>query len=168
MEALRIVAFLGYSGSGKTTTIERLTSALVARGKRVGVIKHLHDYAPRDPAKDTDRFIMCGANPVVGVAQNGLHLFLAGGGLERALTIMGDASPDYVFVEGFSVHPKLTGGDVLCVVCAKNEGEAAELIEKHASRSIVCITGTITNTTQKTEIRGIPILQDTEKLIQLI
>jgi len=169
---LRIVAFLGYSGSGKTTTIEHLTSELVSRGMKVGVIKHIHGgHTLIDPSKDTGRFVRSGANPVVGVVQDGLHLFLAGGDLGQALTLVGDFLPDYLFVEGFSTHPLLGKGDVMCVVCAKTEGEAVELIEKHALRSIVCITGVLANSSKKREIRGVPVLSipdDTHKLIQLI
>jgi molybdopterin-guanine dinucleotide biosynthesis protein MobB len=169
---LRIVAVLGYSGSGKTTTIEHLTSELVSRGMKVGVVKHIHgEHTLFDYSKDTGRFVKSGANPVVGVAQDGLHLFLAGEDLERALMLVRNSSPDYLFVEGFSTHTLLRGVDVMCVVCAKTEDEAVELIEKHTTRSIVCVTGVLAINSKKNEIRGIPILtipDDTCKLIQLI
>lgn len=138
----------------------------------MGVVKHIHsEHTVFDPSKDTGRFVKSGANPVVGVAQGGLHLFLAGEGLERALMLVRDFSPDYLFVEGFSIHPLLRGEDVMCVVRAKTEDEAVELIEKHTTRSIVCVTGVPASNSKKNEIRGIPILtipDDTCKLIQFI
>jgi len=169
---LRVVAVLGYSGSGKTTTIEHLTSTLASKGMSVGVIKHIHaKHTYVEPSRDTERFVKSGANLVVGVDQDGLHLFLKSGGLEKAFDLMKKASPDYLFVEGFNTHLLLRGDNVVCIVCAKTEDEAVELIEKHAPRRIVCVTGVLANTSKKEEVRGVPILRlpsSTSRLIQLI
>ena len=163
---------MGYSGSGKTTTIEYLTSALVSKGMSVGVIKHIHaKHTHMEPPRDKERFVRSGANLVVGVDQDGLHLFLKGGGLKKAFDLMKKYSPDYLFVEGFNTHPLLRGDDVVCVVCAKTEDEAVELIEKHVPRRIVCATGVLGRTSKKEEVRGVPVLRlpkGTSRLIQLI
>jgi len=53
-----IVCFVGRSRSGKTTFLEKLIPELVARGHRVGVVKH-------EPGKDTRRLNEAGAWRVV-------------------------------------------------------------------------------------------------------
>ncbi|MCL5057026.1 MAG: molybdopterin-guanine dinucleotide biosynthesis protein B, partial [Actinobacteria bacterium] len=40
MKKIPVISFVGYSGSGKTTFLERLIPELKARNLRVGVIKH--------------------------------------------------------------------------------------------------------------------------------
>lgn len=59
---MKVVVFSGYSGSGKTTVIERLIPALKARGLRVSVVKHAHHKFDIDhPGKDTWRHREAGA-----------------------------------------------------------------------------------------------------------
>lgn len=57
-----IFSVVGFSGSGKTTYIERLIPALTSRGLRVGTIKHhMHDFDMDVPGKDTWRHRKAGA-----------------------------------------------------------------------------------------------------------
>ena len=66
----KVVAFAGYSGSGKTRLIEQLIPALKLRGLRVSVVKHAHHKFDIDHAgKDTWRHREAGAFEVV-VASN--------------------------------------------------------------------------------------------------
>lgn len=67
---MNVVAFAGFSGSGKTTVIEKLIVALKARGQRVSVVKHAHQRFDIDHAgKDTWRHREAGAFEVV-IASN--------------------------------------------------------------------------------------------------
>jgi molybdopterin-guanine dinucleotide biosynthesis adapter protein len=54
-----IIAISGYSKSGKTTLIEKLTPELEKRGYRVATIKHTH-HEIADPGKDTERHLTTG------------------------------------------------------------------------------------------------------------
>lgn len=57
-----IVAFVGHSGSGKTTFVEKLITRLTRQGVRVAVIKHdVHGFEMDQPGKDTWRHKQAGA-----------------------------------------------------------------------------------------------------------
>jgi len=61
-----VVGLAGYSGSGKTTFLEKLIAELKGRGYRVGVIKHTSHPVEFDrPGKDTWRHARAGADVVV-------------------------------------------------------------------------------------------------------
>ncbi len=69
------IAFMGRSGSGKTTFLERLIPVLVERGLRVGVLKHAHHKIEIDtPGKDSFRLRQAGAIEVVANAPNQMAL----------------------------------------------------------------------------------------------
>lgn len=71
----RIVAFVGPSGVGKTTVIERVVDELTRQGYRVGVLKHdCHGFEMDRPGKDTWRFTQAGAAAVAIASPNRLAL----------------------------------------------------------------------------------------------
>lgn len=98
-----IVSFVGRSGSGKTTLLERVIAALVARGLRVGVVKHhAHDIELDVPRKDSWRHAKAGA---VSTVVSGPHQFALVSRVERERTLdelvdlLGEV--DVVLSEGF-------------------------------------------------------------------
>ena len=65
-QAPPIISFVGHSGSGKTTIIERLIPELKNRGLRVGTIKHdLHDFDIDHPGKDSWRHKRAGSERTI-------------------------------------------------------------------------------------------------------
>lgn len=61
-----IVSVVGYSGSGKTTFVEKLIPALTCRGLKVGTIKHhMHEFEMDSPGKDTWRHRRAGASVTI-------------------------------------------------------------------------------------------------------
>lgn len=63
---LPVVSFVGNSGAGKTTILEKVVSELKGRGYRVAVIKHVHhDFQIDHPGKDSWRFTQAGSDSVV-------------------------------------------------------------------------------------------------------
>ncbi len=59
---MRIVSFVGWSGTGKTTLIEHLIGELTERSLRVAVIKHdAHRFEIDKEGKDSWRFTKAGA-----------------------------------------------------------------------------------------------------------
>jgi molybdopterin-guanine dinucleotide biosynthesis protein MobB len=63
---LPVVSFVGNSGAGKTTILEKVVSELKGRGYRVAVIKHVHhDFQIDYPGKDSWRFTQAGSDSVV-------------------------------------------------------------------------------------------------------
>jgi molybdopterin-guanine dinucleotide biosynthesis protein MobB len=99
---MRIVSFVGRSGTGKTTLIERLILELSARGLRVAVIKHdAHRFDIDVEGKDTWRFTKAGAvvSTIVSAEKSAMVE-------TRKLTLWDMAARikdvDIILVEGFS------------------------------------------------------------------
>lgn len=64
-ETTPIITFVGKSGTGKTTFLERLIPVLKGRGLRLAVLKHdAHHFEMDKPGKDTYRFTAAGADVV--------------------------------------------------------------------------------------------------------
>ena len=62
---VKAVCFVGWSGSGKTTIVERLVPVLRARGYAVGYLKsHGRQFQMDREGKDTDRIYRAGAERV--------------------------------------------------------------------------------------------------------
>ncbi|MDD6024469.1 MAG: molybdopterin-guanine dinucleotide biosynthesis protein B [Oscillospiraceae bacterium] len=60
-----MITFVGKSGTGKTTFLEKLIPVLKARGLRLAVLKHdAHHFEMDKPGKDTYRFTAAGADVV--------------------------------------------------------------------------------------------------------
>ena len=58
-----IVSFVAYSGTGKTTFLERLIPKLKARGLKIAIVKHDgHRFEIDHEGKDSDRFTKAGAD----------------------------------------------------------------------------------------------------------
>jgi molybdopterin-guanine dinucleotide biosynthesis protein B len=65
MKYTPLFSFIGSSGSGKTTFIEKLIGELKNRGVKLGVIKHdAHKFEIDKPGKDSYRFKQAGADIV--------------------------------------------------------------------------------------------------------
>ena len=61
-----ILGFVAFSGTGKTTLLERLIPLLRERGIRVALLKHAHhDFDIDTPGKDSYRLRKAGANQVM-------------------------------------------------------------------------------------------------------
>jgi molybdopterin-guanine dinucleotide biosynthesis adapter protein len=103
---VKVVAFAGHSGAGKTTLVEQLLPLLKAQGLRVSVVKHAHHPFDMDqPGKDTWRHREAGAFEVVAVSPQRLVLMRE---FERTSEVtvhqaIAELYPgvDWVLVEGF-------------------------------------------------------------------
>lgn len=66
MPAIPVMAFAAYSGTGKTTLIEKIIRCLKGRGIRLAVVKHdAHDFDIDHKGKDSWRFTQAGADVTV-------------------------------------------------------------------------------------------------------
>lgn len=66
-----IVSFVGYSGSGKTTFIEKLIPVLTGYGLKIAIIKHdAHGFQMDKPGKDTWRHKQAGASATAIISKN--------------------------------------------------------------------------------------------------
>lgn len=112
--AVKVLGITGYSGTGKTTLLEKLIPALLQRNIRVGVIKHSHHNVDIDKAgKDSHRLRMAGANPTVLASDEGWAMMQeTGSQAVRFADLFAKFSPqdvDLVLVEGFKqeAFPKI-------------------------------------------------------------
>lgn len=102
-----ILSFVGRSGSGKTTVIERLIPLLTARGIRVATIKHhLHAFDMDREGKDSYRHKLAGAKLAMIVSPKKLALVED---LDRELDLEGLLSRhihdvDLVITEGYKTE----------------------------------------------------------------
>ena len=99
-----VVSFVGNSGAGKTTILEKVVNELKGRGYRVAVIKHVHhDFQIDYPGKDSWRFTQAGSDSVVIASATKIAL------VERRtaepplddLVAMVEGRADIVLTEGF-------------------------------------------------------------------
>jgi molybdopterin-guanine dinucleotide biosynthesis protein MobB len=73
---IRVFRFVGHSGTGKTTLLERIIPELARRGLRVAVAKDTHHTVELDqPGKDSFRLRAAGADQVVLSTDGQLTLF---------------------------------------------------------------------------------------------
>lgn len=117
----KIFGFAGFSGSGKTTMLEKVIPLLTARGLRIAVIKHAHHKFDIDkPGKDSYRHREAGAVEVMVVSGFRWALMheLVDEDEPSLETLCSRLSPcDLVLVEGYKyseipkveVHRSVTG-----------------------------------------------------------
>lgn len=102
-KSIPVIGLAGYSGSGKTTFLEKLVGELKSRGYRVGVVKHTHQQVQFDqPGKDTWRFARAGADVVALAAPGGVKVvsqFEGDPAPEEVLAMI--SGVDLVIVEGY-------------------------------------------------------------------
>ena len=96
-----VIGFSAYSGTGKTTVMEKVIRLLTDCGVRVGVIKHdCHGIDIDRPGKDSYRHVQAGAAEVLLASpEKTVWMGPGGDGLEMCLDRMENV--DVVLVEGF-------------------------------------------------------------------
>ncbi len=102
------IAFVGRHNSGKTTLLLAVLPLLVARGLRVGYVKHAHAGFEIDrPEKDSYRARRTGVvqTIVTGGGQTAVIDDLQDGGLDEVIAHYGRDDLDLVVVEGFKAEP---------------------------------------------------------------
>ncbi|MBM3294323.1 MAG: molybdopterin-guanine dinucleotide biosynthesis protein B [Candidatus Aminicenantes bacterium] len=98
-----VIAFVGRSGTGKTTILRKLVASLRRRGRTVAVIKHCghgFDFGPR--GKDSNLFLRAGACGValVGPGRMAVLYPLPGRRPRDGKTAAFFGDVDFIFVEG--------------------------------------------------------------------
>jgi len=122
-----VVAFVAWSGTGKTTLVERLVALATGQGLRVGAIKHTHHRFDVDHrGKDSHRLAAAGAEATLIAADDKLALVrrhAACPPVDRLVVDhLGDLDLDLVLVEGWKgselprieVHRSELGRPLIC------------------------------------------------------
>lgn len=110
---MRVIGLAGWSGAGKTTLVERLIPALIARGLVVSTLKHAHHEFDIDrPGTDSWQYRQAGANEVLvaDATQWALMHELHDESEPSLAALLAHMDPvDMVLIEGFKreSHPKI-------------------------------------------------------------
>jgi molybdopterin-guanine dinucleotide biosynthesis protein B len=101
---MKVIGFIGYSNTGKTTLIEKLIPLFTARGLKVSTVKNAHHGFDMDrPGKDSFRYRQAGSQQVlIATSERWALLTEVRGGPAPLEQLIGQLAPcDLVLVEGF-------------------------------------------------------------------
>jgi len=121
---MRVIALLGFSGTGKTTLAEIIIAGLCRRGFSVGSVKRIHaeGFALDAPGTNTDRHRRAGAVPVTAMGDNETDVLY-----DHLLTIdevLAHYDQDFVVLEGVrdARIPAIVAATQITDVAAKENG----------------------------------------------
>jgi molybdopterin-guanine dinucleotide biosynthesis protein B len=100
---MKFFSIAGWSDSGKTTLISKLTERFNMKDKRVAAVKNIpHAYHLQPETKDSYKFLTAGCKEVYLVAQNEIVNMLRNDKKEKIFEILEAkaAAFDYIFLEG--------------------------------------------------------------------
>ncbi|MBQ9268378.1 MAG: molybdopterin-guanine dinucleotide biosynthesis protein B [Oscillospiraceae bacterium] len=103
-----VITFVGLSGTGKTTFLEKLIPVLKDRGLRLAVLKHdAHHFEMDRPGKDTYRFSAAGAD-VVAISNREKFAMIEQPSAELSLEEIISRLPevDLVLTEGYKKNDR--------------------------------------------------------------
>jgi molybdopterin-guanine dinucleotide biosynthesis protein B len=135
-----VVGFVGPSGVGKTSLLERLVEALSRRGLAVAAVKHAsHGFLADRPGKDSYRLYEAGAEAVALISREQVATFTRAAGRgakEVSIAAVLEGLPqrlDVVLAEGFSWEsiPRV-------VLFRSGEEPASEHVERGEVLARVC------------------------------
>ena len=100
-----IVSFVAYSGTGKTTFLERLIPKLKARGLKIAIVKHDgHRFEIDHEGKDSDRFTKAGAD-VTGLISSEKAVLMENRQTDPEDFLKKRDGVDLILTEGFKQGP---------------------------------------------------------------
>ncbi|MCL5427433.1 molybdopterin-guanine dinucleotide biosynthesis protein B [Halomonas sp. NPDC076908] len=106
-----VLGIAAWSGTGKTTLLEKLLPLLGEHGLKVAVIKHAHhSFEVDQPGKDSYKLRCAGAAPMLIASRERFALMQETPGqaepdLAQLIAMMALHQPDLVIVEGFKAWP---------------------------------------------------------------
>jgi len=165
-----IVAVVGSSESGKTTTVEAMIKGLTEKGYKIASAKRIPEpeFTIDTEGKDTWRHAKAGASTVLSVAPNELTTIKKVDTtkyfLEQIVAEFPDET-DIIILEGFK---SLVGEDssIPKLVTAKTVNEVTEALERY--KNILTFIGSGPDGKTETEIPFIDALKEPEKLVELV
>jgi molybdopterin-guanine dinucleotide biosynthesis protein B len=170
-----IIAAVGTSGSGKTTTLEYLISHLSVEGYKIGSIKHIHHegFTMDKEGTNTWRYAKAGAKVIVAISPEEIAILkktdAALNDLDQVIGLLEREQLDIIFIEGFHrLIAKRT--DIPKIITAENEDNLKRTLEGTAE-PILAVTGGISQHKPKISGLKIPIINlntEGEQLLQLI
>lgn len=170
-----VVAAVGTSGSGKTTTLEFLISHFASEGYRIGTIKHIHreGFTIDKEGTNTWRYAKAGSKVIVAISPGEIAILrktdAALNDLDRVIGLLAQEQLDMIFIEGFhKLIAKRT--DIPKIVTAENEEKLKRTMEETAE-PILAVTGVISQNKPAINWLEIPIINlqtEGEQLLKLV
>jgi molybdopterin-guanine dinucleotide biosynthesis protein MobB len=168
-----LIAAVGISGSGKTTTLEYLISQLSSEGYKIGAIKHIHreGFTIDREGTNTWRFTKAGSKITVAFSPEEIAIIkttkVSIDDLDKVVKELENEQLDIIFIEGFkgSISKR---ADILKIIAAKNQDDLKTTL-KESVPPILAITGLIAK--NKPEEKGIPFINlpdEGAKLLELV
>jgi molybdopterin-guanine dinucleotide biosynthesis adapter protein len=157
-----VIAAVGTSGSGKTTTLEFLISRLSAEGYRIGSVKHIHreGFTIDKEGTNTWRYAKAGAKVIVAISPEEIAIIKkTSDGLKDLDKLIGTLEQerlDIVFIEGF--HALIAKrADIPKIITAVSEENLKHTLEG-AAEPILAVTGLISKNKPELNWLKVPIL----------
>ena len=173
--AISVIAAVGKSGSGKTTTLEYLISHLSTEGYKIGAIKHIHreGFTIDREGTNTWRFAKAGSKVVVAISPEEIAIIkktdAALNDLDQVIGLLEQEQVDIIFIEGF--HKIIAGRtDIPKIITAEDESNLKKTLEE-TSEPILAVTGVISKNKPKISGLKIPIINlptEGEQLLHLV
>ena len=169
-----LIAAVGKSGSGKTTTLEYLVSKLAGEGYRIGAIKHIYHKGFKVDKEGTNtwRYMKAGAKVVTAVSAGETVVIKKAemelNKLEQVIELLGNEQLDIIIVEGFRGLVEKRK-DVLKIVTAKDADSLKETLESTV-QPIIAIAGVIGQQKPEFEVE-IPVINiatEGKQLLKLV
>jgi molybdopterin-guanine dinucleotide biosynthesis protein MobB len=170
-----LVAAVGVSGSGKTTTLEYLISQFSAEGYNVGAIKHVHHsgFTIDTPGKNTYRFSKAGSKVVMAIAPEEVAIIKKTpqelNDLDQIIALLEKEELDIIFIEG--LHGLIAKkAEIPKIITAKDQAGLAETM-KGTVDPILAISGLIAKNSETPTLKNLPVIripEDGKKLVELI
>lgn len=159
---MKVVAVIGTSKAGKTSTIEFLVSSLTKMGFKVGTVKHVHEpgFTIDTGGKDTWRHAQAGAKIVAIVASDEIALIrkrrVSRIDLDEVIGLFKEEGLDLLLLEGF--HALISNrNDVIKIIAAKDLADMERTIENTVP-PILAITGPVARNKPDMPSLMIPII----------
>jgi molybdopterin-guanine dinucleotide biosynthesis protein MobB len=168
-----IIAAIGISGSGKTTTLEYLISHLSNEGYRIGAIKHIHreGFTIDKEGTNTWRFSKAGSKITVAISPEEIAIIekttAALNDLNKVIKYLENEKLDIILVEGFkgeiSKRP-----EILKIITAKTPEDLQTTLNMTIP-PILAITGLIAKAKQPpSDIPFINLPAEGVKLLEVV
>ena len=156
-----LVAFVGTSGSGKTTVMEYVTANLTRLGFQVGVAKHIHTAGLTidTEGKDTWRHARAGARIVIADSPSELAVIKKTPSeteFKHIIREFDDSDLDVVLLEGFSLASK-KWRRIPKIVTAKNKSDLARTLAR-TRPPILAISGRVAKNATNVHSSRIPFV----------
>jgi molybdopterin-guanine dinucleotide biosynthesis protein B len=170
-----VIAAVGTSGSGKTTTLEYLISNLTTEGYKIGAIKHIHlqNFTLDKEGTNTWRYAKAGAKIVVGLSPHEIATIkkteTSPNQIDQIIKSLEPENLDIIFIEG--LHDTMSKrSDIPKIITAKDPSDLEEALKK-AVKPILAVSGLIAlNANKKDEasVSYIKIPADGPQLLKMV